>query len=122
MEQIQGKNKKYNALKLLSSCSVVFDSSATPWTIARQSLLCMGFPRQENWSGLPSLLPGSLPNPGIEPRYPALTGKFFTTEPPGKPLTHSYLWAINLQQRRQQHTTGKRQSLQQVLGKLDSYM
>ena len=58
----------------------------------------MGFPRQENWSGLPSLLPGNLPNPGIEPRYPALTGKFFTTEPPGEPLRHWYPWTIHPQQ------------------------
>ena len=72
--------------------------SATPWTIARQSPLSMGFPRQENWSGLPSLLPGNLPNPGIEPRYPALTGKFFTTEPPGEPLRHWYPWTTHPQQ------------------------
>ena len=40
-----------------------------------------------------------------------------------KSVRHSYLWTINLQQRRQEHTTGKRQSLQQVvLGKLDSHM
>ena len=29
--------------------------------------------------------PGDLPDPGIEPTSPALTGRFFTTEPPGKP-------------------------------------
>ena len=49
--------------------------------------LFMGFPRQEYWSGLPFLLPGDLPNPGIEPTSPtflALVGRFFTTEPPGK--------------------------------------
>ena len=40
----------------------------------------MGFPRQENWSGLPFPLPGDRPNPGIEPRSctsPTLLGGFF---------------------------------------------
>ena len=46
----------------------------------------MGFPKQEYWSGLPFPSPGDLPNPGIEPTPPALAGRFFTTEPPGKPM------------------------------------
>ena len=41
---------------------------ATPWTVARQAPLSMGFSRQEYWSGLPCLPPGDLPDPGIEPR------------------------------------------------------
>ena len=60
---------------------------ATPWTIACQAPLSMGFSRQEYWSGLPFPAPGDLPNPGIEPTSPvspALAGRFFTTEPPGK--------------------------------------
>ena len=44
----------------------------------------MGFPQQESWSGLPSLSPGDLPDPGIEPVSPALVGGLFTAEPPGK--------------------------------------
>ena len=40
---------------------------------------------KEYWSGLPFRTPGDLPNPGIEPRSPALTGGFLTTEPPWKP-------------------------------------
>ena len=55
---------------------------ATPWTVACQALLSMGFPRQEYWSGLPFLSPGDLPNPGVEPASlmsPALAGRFFTT-------------------------------------------
>ena len=44
----------------------------TPWTIAHQAPLSMGFSRQEYWSGLPFPPPGGLPNPGIEPRSPAL--------------------------------------------------
>ena len=50
----------------------------------------MGFPRHEYWGGL--LFPplGDLPNPGIEPTYPALAGRFFTAEPPGKPKVLVY--------------------------------
>jgi len=51
--------------------------------VAHQSPLSVGFPRQEYWSGLPS--PGDLPYPGIELMSSALAGRFFTTEPPGKP-------------------------------------
>ena len=50
-------------LLLLFSCSVVSDSFATPWTIARQAPLS----RQEYWSGLPFPSPGDLPEPGIKP-------------------------------------------------------
>ena len=60
----------------------------TPWTVAHQDLLSMGFSRQEYWRGLPFPSPGDLPDPGIEPMYPAssaLAGGFFTTVPPGKP-------------------------------------
>ena len=39
----------------------------TPWTVARQAPLSMGFSRQEYWSGLPFPSPGDLPNPGIKP-------------------------------------------------------
>ena len=58
---------------------------ATPWTIAHQAPLSIGFSRKEYWSGLPYPPPGDLPHPGIEPRSPAWTGRFFTTETPGKP-------------------------------------
>ena len=60
----------------------------TPWTIARQAFLSMGFPRQEYWSGLPGPPPGDPPDPGIEPTSSALAGRFFTTEPSGKPGMH----------------------------------
>ena len=53
-------------------CSVVSDTLWPPWTIAGQAPLPMGFSRQEYWSGLPFPSPGDLPNPGIEPRSPAL--------------------------------------------------
>ena len=39
----------------------------TPWTVAPQAHLSMGFPKQEYWSGLPFPSPGDLPNPGIKP-------------------------------------------------------
>ena len=60
-----------------------------PWTIARQALLSMGFPRQEYWGGLPFPSPGDLQNPGMEPMSPAspaLRGRFLTTVPPGEPV------------------------------------
>ena len=55
---------------------------AAPWTIAYQDPLSMGFSRQEYWSGLPFPSPGDLPNPGIEPRSPALQAD----ASPSKPL------------------------------------
>ena len=61
-----------------------------PWTVVHQDPLSMEFSRQEYWSGWPLPSPGDLHNPGIEPVSPvspALAGRFFTTEPPGKPLT-----------------------------------
>ena len=58
---------------------------ATPWTVAYQAPPSMGFSRQEYWSGLPFPSPGDLPDPGIEPRSPALEADALTSEPPGKP-------------------------------------
>ena len=63
----------------LFSCVQLF---ATPWTVACQAPLSMGFPRQEYWSGLPCPTPGDLPNPGTDPlslMSPALADRFFTT-------------------------------------------
>ena len=57
---------------------------ATPWTVAVQAHVSMGFSRQEHWSGLSVSSPGDLPNLGIEPvssESPAPVGAFFTTEP-----------------------------------------
>ena len=45
---------------------------ATPWTVAHQAPLSMGFPRQEYWSGFPFPSPGDLPYPGIKPEFPEL--------------------------------------------------
>ena len=54
----------------------------TSWTVARQTPLSTGCPRQEDWSGLPFPSPGDLPDPGIKPVtpvFPALVGGFFTS-------------------------------------------
>ena len=63
---------------------------ATPWTVAHQALLSMGFSKQEYWIGLPFPSPGDLPDrgiephPGIEPGSPALQADSLSSEPPGK--------------------------------------
>ena len=60
-------------------------SLATPWTVAPQAPLSMGFSRQEYWSGVPFPPPGDLPDPGIKSLYlasPVLAGGFFTAVPP----------------------------------------
>ena len=57
-------------------------SSATPWTVAHQAPVSMGFSRQEYWSGLPCSPPGELPNPGLQPESLtslALAGGLFIT-------------------------------------------
>ena len=59
----------------------------TPWTVGHQAPPSMGFPRQEYWSGLPFPSPGYLPDPGIEPRPPALQADALTSEPPGKVIS-----------------------------------
>ena len=58
---------------------------ATPWTVSYQTPPSMGFSRQEYWSGLPFPSPGDLPDPGVEPRSPALQADTLTSEPLGKP-------------------------------------
>ena len=67
-----------------------YPSSATPWTVACQAPLSMGFPRQEYWNWLPFPSPGAVPNPGIKPASPAVAGEFFTSASP----LHSYLCTI----------------------------
>ena len=58
---------------------------ATPWSVAHQAPLSMGFSRQEYWSGLPCPPPGTLPDPGIELGFPELEAESLLSEPPGKP-------------------------------------
>ena len=60
---------------------------ATPWTVACQAPLSIGFSKQEYWSALPCPPPGYLPDPGIKPISPvspALQADSLLTEPPGK--------------------------------------
>ena len=67
----------------LLSCVRLF---ATPWTVARQAPLSMGFSRQEYWSSCHFLLQGIL-DPRIEPRFPTLQPDVLPSEPPGKLIT-----------------------------------
>ena len=68
-------------MKLLSHVRLF----ATPWTVAHQAPPSMEFSRQEYWNRLPFPSAGDLPDPGTEPRSPALQADALTSEPPGKP-------------------------------------
>ena len=65
------------------SCVQLF---STPWTVAHQAPLSMGFSRQPYWSRMPVPVPGDPGNPGMEPRFPALKADSLLSEPPGKLL------------------------------------
>ena len=69
-------------VKVSVSFSVVSDPFATPWTVALQAPLSVGFSRQEYWSGVPFPPPADLPNPGIEPGAPVLQADFFLPSEP----------------------------------------
>ena len=69
--------------KQTDSCVWLF---ATIWTVAYKAPPSMGFSRQEYWKRLPCPPPGDPPNPGTEPRSPALQADFLPSEPPGKPM------------------------------------
>ena len=64
----------------------------TPWTVACQAPLSMGFSRQEYWSGLPFPSPGDLLNPGIKPGSPTLQADSLSSELQGKSNRHVGLW------------------------------
>ena len=66
----------------------------TPWTVARQVPLSMGFSRQECWSGLPFLSPGDLPHWRIKPRSPALQADSLLTELHWICLNTSKIWGV----------------------------
>ena len=57
----------------------------TPWPVAYQAHPSMEFSRQEYWSGLSFLPPWDLPDPGTEPRSPALQADALPSEPQGSP-------------------------------------
>ena len=72
----------------------------------------MGFSRPEYWSGLPFPSPGDLPDPGIEPRSPALYVDALTSEPPGKPESKEMLKTKHYgQQMSNTHRSQMRESL-----------
>ena len=68
-ELVPRDGARESVFSLRNSHSVMFKSYlfVTPWTVAHQALLSMGFSRQEYWTGLPCSSPGDLPDPGIEP-------------------------------------------------------
>ena len=70
---------------LLVPVAKSYPTLRTPCTVACQAPLSMGFSRQEYWSGLPFPPPGDPPDPGIEPRSPALQADSLPTELRGKP-------------------------------------
>ena len=76
---LQGRILEWMKVKSLS-CVQLF---ATPWTVAYQATLSMGFSRQEYWSGLPFHSPDP-PNPGTEPGSPTLQADALPSELPGK--------------------------------------
>ena len=71
-------------LQITSLIVVHTQSLSCVQLLAHQASLCMGFPRQEYWSGLPFTSPGDLPNPWIKFASPAFASRFFTTELPAK--------------------------------------
>ena len=76
----QTKDAQTQAVLVARSCPTL----ATPWTVARQAPLSMGFSRPECWSGLPFPSPGDLPDPGMEPESLASQAGSFPPEPPGQ--------------------------------------
>ena len=71
----------------MPSCFSRVQLLVTPWTVARQAPLSMGFSRQEYWSGLPFPSPGALPHLGnklTSLKSPTLVGGFFTTSATSK--------------------------------------
>ena len=74
------------AVQLLSHVQLF----VTPWMVAWQAPLFMGFPKQKYYSGLPFPSPQYLPNPVIELASPVLADGFFIAEPLGKPPLDAY--------------------------------
>ena len=82
--QVELLRNRRALMNKIACMSVMSEFFLTLWTVAHHAPLSMGFFRQEYWGGLPFPPPGDLPDQGIKPASPALAGKFFTTEPPGK--------------------------------------
>ena len=74
---------------------LIVSDCVTPWTIAHEAPLSMGFSRQEYWTGLPFPSSGDLPDPRIEStsfKSPALADRFFTTSTTWKAQSNECLW------------------------------
>ena len=80
--------------------------SVTPWTVAHQAPLSIGFSWQESWIRLPLPSPGDLPNSGIETRSPALQADSLPSEPPGKLIGRSSLTCFSLPSSRGSQSLG----------------
>ena len=77
-----------------SECSFSYvQLFVTPWTVAHEATLSVGFSRQEYWSGFPFPSSEDLPDLGIVPGSPALQANSLHSEPPGKPK--GGLWLFN---------------------------
>ena len=70
---------------MMAACSVVYGSFLTPWTVAHQTSLSLGFSRQEYWSGLPFPPPGDCPSTRMEPAFPLLPVDSLLLSPWGSP-------------------------------------
>ena len=78
------KPKEYTVHGSVVSVAQSCVTLCVPWTVAHQAPLSMGFCWQEYWSGLPCPPPRYLPDPVIEPGFPALQADSLPSEPPGK--------------------------------------
>ena len=88
---IEKRATKMDVIRLcccLVTKSCPTNSLATPWTVAYQTPLSVGFPRQEYWSGLTFPSPGDLPTPGIKPasRISCIGMRILCRAPPGNSL------------------------------------
>ena len=93
LEELQAKLRGPDCQSVFSAVFHVHDYVlncvrliATPWIVAHQAPLSMGFPRQEYWIGLPFPSPGDRLAPGIEPGSLALHTDSLPSEPPVKTL------------------------------------
>ena len=97
------RSRSLKELGLIGFIATVAKSCLTllpPHGLQSTRILSMLFLRQEYWSRLPFPPPRDLPDPGIKPRSPALAGRFFTTEPPGKPrclAIHTKMLVLEIQ-------------------------
>ena len=84
-KRYQGKSNEVSKNPVIIQLLSCIQFFVTAQTLAQQAPLSMGISKQEYWSGLPFSSLGDLPRSEIKPVSPALAGKFFTTELPGKP-------------------------------------